>query len=175
MGYVIFLASISALAVFLWQRFFAAPATALGSLPLGNIPGANLFSSSNEAAGGESGSGQPGSSFADAIAHAEGFYTTGSIPQRNNNPGDFRSWGGYPAVNGYVQFPTVADGWNALEEELNLIRSGTSHVYKPSMSFRQMAYLYADGANDPQGAANWSKNVADFLGASEDEAIGNYL
>lgn len=146
----------------------------IGPLPLGNIPGGNLFSSSNSMAGGGP-QVEPGSPFADAIAHAEGFYVNGSIPQRNNNPGDFRSWGHYPQVQGYAAFPTAADGWKALEDELNLIRNGSSHVYKSSMSFRQMGALWADAANDPQGAANWSKNVAGFFEASEDEAIGTYL
>lgn len=116
------------------------------------------------------------SKFADAIAHAEGFYDEGSRPARNNNPGDFENWPGVPTDGaGYSVFGSVADGWNALEEQLNAIRNAASRHYTTGMSFRQMGYIYADGAHDPAGAANWSSNVSAFMGAGVDDAIGGYL
>lgn len=59
-------------------------------------------------------------SISQAIAHMEGFYSPGTIAQRQNNPGNLRSWGTYPVVNGYVQFPDAAAGWSALNQQVNL-------------------------------------------------------
>lgn len=59
-------------------------------------------------------------SISQAIATMEGFYKAGSISQRQNNPGDLRSWGSYPVVNGYVQFPDAATGWAALNQQVQL-------------------------------------------------------
>ncbi len=55
---------------------------------------------------------------AQAIAQKEGFYVSGSIAQRNNNPGNLRSWGSTPIVSGYAKFATVQDGWNALYSQI---------------------------------------------------------
>jgi len=57
---------------------------------------------------------------AQAIARQEGFYVAGSIAQRNNNPGNLRSWGTNPIVDGYAKFATVEDGWNALYRQITL-------------------------------------------------------
>ena len=120
--------------------------------------------------------GGPQSKFADAIAHAEGFYTNGSRPERNNNPGDFENWPGVPTDDaGYSVFGSVADGWRALEEQLNAIRNAASRHYTTGMSFTQMAQIYADGAHDPTGAQDWATNVAAFMGADVSDSIGNYL
>src|SRR5689334_9920299 len=78
--------------------------------------------------------GKPRSRFADAIAHAEGYYVPGSRPYRNNNPGDFvlaPPATKYTAKSDgtYAIFDTADDGWAALEDELNYIRTGTSHYY----------------------------------------------
>jgi hypothetical protein len=56
---------------------------------------------------------------AQAIAQKEGFYVSGSIAQRNNNPGNLRSWGSNPIVSGYAKFATIQDGWNALYSQIN--------------------------------------------------------
>ena len=58
-------------------------------------------------------------SIAQAIATMEGFFQSGSIAQRNNNPGNLRSWGNAPVVNGYASFATPEDGWNALYSQVN--------------------------------------------------------
>jgi hypothetical protein len=57
-------------------------------------------------------------SIAQAIAKQEGFYTPGTIAQRQNNPGNLRSWGSNPIVSGYAKFATVQDGWNALYSQI---------------------------------------------------------
>jgi len=57
-------------------------------------------------------------SISEAIAREEGFYTPGTIAARNHNPGNLRSWGSRPIVDGYAAFPTDADGWQALRVQV---------------------------------------------------------
>lgn len=110
------------------------------------------------------------SQFAAAIGNAEGVNVPGSLPARNNNPGDLRRWPGVPAdANGYSIFPSMQAGWDALEAELNDIRSGGSAYYDASMSIEQMGQIYADG--DP----SWAANVAAFLGTTTNAIIGPLL
>ena len=54
------------------------------------------------------------------IAFEEGYFNEGTIPNRNNNPGDLRSWGNNPVVEGFAKFPTAMDGWQALMEQVRL-------------------------------------------------------
>lgn len=58
---------------------------------------------------------------ANAIATMEGFYTSGSIAQRNNNPGNLTA-SPYATGNadGYSVFPDAATGMEALEYQLEL-------------------------------------------------------
>jgi hypothetical protein len=64
------------------------------------------------------------SELADAIAHQEGYYVVGSLPQRNNNPGDLRH--GNAEVHPDNQpdsvgsFPTPELGWAALNRQLRI-------------------------------------------------------
>src|SRR4051794_39653115 len=57
-----------------------------------------------------------------AIAQMEGFNKTGSLAQRNNNPGNLRA--GPSAVgkdaNGLAVFATAADGWHDLYHQIDL-------------------------------------------------------
>lgn len=63
-------------------------------------------------------------SIAEAIATMEGFYSDGSVSQRNGNPGNLRSWGTRPIANGYVRFlkpdgtPDPDAGWKALKSQI---------------------------------------------------------
>lgn len=56
--------------------------------------------------------------FMRAIARMEGFYAGDTIAKRQNNPGNLRSWGSNPVVNGYAMFPTVDAGWTALRSQI---------------------------------------------------------
>ena len=58
--------------------------------------------------------------FLQAIAREEGFYATGSRPQRNNNPGDIE-WGKFAAAHGAMEgdprfavFPDSTTGFAAM-------------------------------------------------------------
>ena len=122
------------------------------------------------------GSGGPLSTFANAIGLAEGFFVSGSRPQRNNNPGDLIS--GVPPASNYTTnsdgtyaiFDNVSDGWQALEDQLDAIRRGSSNYYSTTMTFNQMAQSYS-----PSGWQAWAKNVSSALGAAPTEQIGAYL
>lgn len=110
------------------------------------------------------------SQFAAAIGNAEGVNVPGSLPARNNNPGDLRNWPGVPHdANGYSIFPSMQAGWDALETQLDAIRNGASAYYDASMSIEQMGQIYADG--DP----SWAMNVAAFLGTTTNAIIGPLL
>jgi hypothetical protein len=77
---------------------------------------------------------------AEAIAHEEGYYVEGSLPQRNNNPGDLRHGNGevHPdnQPNAVGAFATPEDGWAALERQLAL-DSGRDWTVE------QLVYSYA--------------------------------
>lgn len=137
--------------------------------------GGSLLTQSGEAAS-SADLGNPLSDFAKAIGYSgEGFGKPGARPTRNNNPGDMIL--APPASNytnrsdgTYAIFDTAQDGWQALEDEMDLIRRGVSKHYNTSMSFEQMAKVYS-----PDGWQNWANNVAKALGASPADSIGGYL
>jgi hypothetical protein len=99
-----------------------------------------------------------------AIATAEG------APPSTNNPGDLElgdiGFGTYTAAGGQLitNFPTLAAGQTALENQINLIASGASKAgYTPSMSIAQVGNLYTGSSS---GA--WANNVASALGITPD-------
>ena len=58
-----------------------------------------------------------------AIAHQEGYFIPGSLPNRNNNPGDLRHAHGenHPGNPDAVgDYPTATLGWDALQRQLGL-------------------------------------------------------
>jgi hypothetical protein len=103
------------------------------------------------------------SPLARAIAFAEGYNASPTnAPTRANNPGSLKV-SGYPVTGaeGISVFPTVADGWDALTHQLNLIASGTSAVYARSMTIAQMGVTWTDTA-----AMAWTANVVAYLQAN---------
>lgn len=91
-----------------------------------------------------------------AIAFAEGAHVAGSNPDRLNNPGDisdyYHVYGGEQHSGSKVtRFPTKQDGWNVLRNKLYGIMAGMSKVYKPDMTWTDIAMLWA---------ANWQPWVA---------------
>lgn len=114
-------------------------------------------------------------SIAQAIAQAEGFYVSGSLPQRSNNPGSLT----IPAALGSGQnplnaFPSAQDGWDALYGEINLILNGGSHIYTPDMSIREIAQHWTTDV-PPGSQVNWASNVARALGISPDQSFNDYV
>jgi len=98
-----------------------------------------------------------------AIAHAEGFYVNGSIPQLANNPGDLRLGDvGYGTLGeGITVFKDADEGWTRLFHQVERMLTGKSPYYPPTMTLAEMGMTYSGG--DP----NWAKNVAAALGVSE--------
>jgi len=82
------------------------------------------------------------SKLAEAIAHEEGFYVEGSLPQRNHNPGDLRHGNGevHPdnQPDAVGSFPDDATGWAALERQL-VLDSGPARGW----NVQQLIYSYA--------------------------------
>lgn len=98
--------------------------------------------------------------FAEGIARAEGFYVSGSIPNRAKNPGAIKvpGWTG-ANLNGISVFDSVDQGWAQLYRQLWAIVTGSSGVYNLDMSIADMGDRYEA---DPGDA--WSVNVASYLG-----------
>lgn len=107
-----------------------------------------------------------------AIAVAEGYFIAHSLPERCNNPGDLELGDQGRGVDaGKTIFSTAPDGWAALYHECYLMLTGQSHVYKPSMTFEQVAQLYTGGDN-PTG---WAINVARELGMAMYDTLQEFL
>ena len=86
--------------------------------------------------------------FAHAIARAEGFNVPGSIPNRLHNPGDITASsvvypGQLGVQKGYAVFRSDKDGWAALKNQIQRMIDGTSTRYDQSMTFAQIARVYA--------------------------------
>lgn len=98
---------------------------------------------------------------AEAIARQEGFYKSGSIPQRANNPGDLKvpGWTGPTLGTGITVFNSVDDGWQALYRQLWRILTNQSAYYNLDMTIAEMGGVWTATQQDA-----WSSNVAGFLG-----------
>ena len=96
-----------------------------------------------------------------AIAHAEGFGRDGTLPTRAHNPGDLAIGDKGHGTIGPEKITVFADdstGWAALEAQLNLIRSGASHIYFRSMTIREMGAKWTS-----TDSLIWASNVVDWL------------
>lgn len=109
---------------------------------------------------------------AEAIAKAEGYYVAGSIPSRRNNPGNLKlpHFGG----DGIDAFPTAAEGWAALYRQIEIIASGRSAYYTPTMTIRQIGDVWAP-STDRNVPGAWARNVATALGVPVDTPIAQVL
>jgi hypothetical protein len=108
---------------------------------------------------------------AQAIAQAEGFNAPGSLPQRCNNPGDLEMGDvGCGVDQGKTIFPNEQAGWTALENQVDLMLTGKSHVYKPNMTLLTVADLYTGGDMAPA----WAQIVAHKLGISVVNTLSEY-
>jgi hypothetical protein len=100
-----------------------------------------------------------------AIARAEGYFVSGSLPNRLNNPGSLKD----PNTGQLRAFSTVEEGWAALKQQVARMLEGTSAFYKPSMTIAQIAAIYT-GGDKPDA---WARIVAGELGVSPDTPIGD--
>jgi len=95
---------------------------------------------------------------AESIAEMEGFYKTNSRAQRQNNPGNLRRWGKTPVIDGFCNFPTPVEGWNALRKQVdkNVGRGLTLYEF-----FGGKPNVYPGYAPDSDG--NRSRHYAEFV------------
>jgi hypothetical protein len=98
------------------------------------------------------------SDIARAIATMEGYYVTGSIAARNYNPGNLRSWGSLPIVQGFAQFPSESEGFRALHRQINLLIDRQLNLYE---FFCGKAGIYPGYAPDADG--NHCRAYAEFV------------
>lgn len=107
-----------------------------------------------------------------AIAFAEGFYSPGSRPGRNHNPGDLTlDIGGndiHPvAFDGpYGIYQSDADGFADLQQQILLWLTGKSKVAGPSDTIAMLSRKYTATEQD-----SWAKNVSSYLGVSVDTPL----
>ncbi len=107
-----------------------------------------------------------------AIATAEGFYVSGSRPQRDNNPGDLTvdiTGTGVGTDGPLVVYGSADDGWDALYTQVNRYFSGTSAHAGPNSTIADLAPSYTGNDN----ADSWAANVARVLGVGTDTTIGS--
>lgn len=102
-----------------------------------------------------------------AIAFAEGFFTRGTRPARNHNPGDLTvDIGGndiHPiAFDGpYGVYASDQDGFADLEQQVLFWLTGKSKVAGPSDTILTLSRKYTTTEQD-----GWASNVASCLGVS---------
>ncbi len=114
-----------------------------------------------------------------AIARQEGFFTPGTIPNRNCNPGDLKVREGqhYLGQTGTDRFRHAifphrngcAAGWAALYQQIDKIADRTSKIYTPEMTIQQVGRKYAASWQI------WSKNVARNLNVSPRTTLATLL
>lgn len=97
-----------------------------------------------------------------AIAHAEGFYVPGTVPNRAHNPLDLKipHWTG--PVTGAENISVFADdvtGWGYAYRQIQLIADGRSAHYRPALdTFATMGRTWTDSAQSA-----WVNNVVEYL------------
>jgi hypothetical protein len=111
---------------------------------------------------------------ASSIAQFEGFNTPGSLAATNNNPGNLRSWGSNPVVNGFASFPTADAGWAALESQIgqNINRGLTLNEFFAGKPGVYAGYAPAADSNQPAG---YAATVASWIGISPDVPLADAL
>jgi len=111
---------------------------------------------------------------ATAIARTEGFFRPGTLPNRLHNPGDFRSLrrDAYPGqvglYHGYVRFSSDKAGWRVLENQITAIVLDKSKKYQRSMTFGQIAKVYA-------ASPQWPKTFCKILQISPSMTVNEYF
>lgn len=107
---------------------------------------------------------------AKAIAFAEGFYSTGSRPSRDHNPGDMTQdlIGKSVGHDGpFVMYASDDDGWANLYTQIQQWLDGSSNHASSESTISDLASFYTT-----TDQAAWATNVANQLGVSLDTPIG---
>ncbi|MGD0012916.1 MAG: hypothetical protein ABSD56_00610 [Bryobacteraceae bacterium] len=110
------------------------------------------------------------SRLASAIATGEGFFVAGSLPSRNNNPGDLRAapWRAQPVIRrGFWVAGSLPEGIAGLYHEiaLDIARGWT---------LRQLITAWAP-ASDGNDTENYIRETARRTGLDADTPLWSYL
>lgn len=91
-----------------------------------------------------------------AIARYEAGSKRAAISISHNNPGNLRTWGDYPVVNGFVKFPDWATGMQALREQVerNIERGLTPREFFAGKQGVYPGYAPRKDGNDPDAYAS---------------------
>lgn len=106
---------------------------------------------------------------AQAIATAEGFYTAGTRPNRDHNPGDMTQdlTGKAIGMDGpFVIYASDADGWANLYAQINLWLSGGSEHANADSTISDLSQFYT-----ADNQSTWAVNVANSAGVTVDTPI----
>jgi hypothetical protein len=109
------------------------------------------------------------STVASAIQTQEGYYP-GSLSYVNNNPGNLMAAGqpGCTATSsGFCSFPTFAQGWQALLNQISLDASRGM-----SISDFTASYAPASAGNDP---VTYAQNIANAVGLSPSDSLSDAI
>lgn len=112
-----------------------------------------------------------------AISHAEGFGIRRAIPTRYHNPGDLKSRRDLAKLPGqkrlgkgdHVVFTSDAAGWAALQDYIRKMVDGRSRRFRPNMTIKQVACVYAGNWRP------WVKIVTTELGVTPTTTLAELL
>lgn len=102
------------------------------------------------------------------IANMEGFNTSGTLADRNNNPGNLKYVGQAGAIGqdsrGFAIFDSVESGWNALQRQIQLDASR-------GLTLREFTYKYAPPSEN--NTTNYLSYLTGNLGLSADTPLAS--
>jgi len=113
-------------------------------------------------------------SLAQSIATMEGYFKPNTIAQRNNNPGNLRSWGSTPTQGGYAVFATAEEGWAALRQQVqrNVNRGLTLEEFFGGKPGVYPGYAPSADSNNP---THYAQFVAGRAGIPANQPITAFL
>jgi hypothetical protein len=92
-----------------------------------------------------------------AIAEMEGYTKPDSVARRNNNPGNLRTWGNRPIVDGFAYFDNIDSGAWALYQQIdkNIKRDLTLNEFFNGKPGVYAGYAPRSDGNDPEAYARF--------------------
>lgn len=100
--------------------------------------------------------------------HAQSARRKGSLPNRNNNPGNLRPAG---ASSGFRSFSSEQEGWDAMSNQLMMYFNGTSRAagFKKLRTVNDIINKWAPPSENDTGS--YVKEVASYMGVGANDEI----
>lgn len=100
--------------------------------------------------------------------HAQSAHRKGSLPNRNNNPGNLRPSG---ASSGFRTFSSEQEGWDAMSNQLMMYFNGTSRAagFKKLRTVNDIINKWAPPSENDTGS--YVKEVASYMGVGANDEI----